>query len=181
MSGGAPEGILVTPQSWVFHSMHPFLPRIIHPSLYFPQSISYLILCIHISCHCSYIRNEKKPIKLTPVHWAVCVALPAAHELFMVACSAVGVLQPCCNWPCSGGLTAPSPGAAGSNSHRSLLLQWLHFHRQPYPLEIPWSPTSATLFLSFFIPCTWGGRQDHCGFCSWSRNEGKKKFRRLKM
>lgn len=141
-----PRASWVTPHSRVLRSVHPFLPRIIHPSLCFPQSISYLILCIHISCHCSYIRNEKKPIKLTPVHWAVRVVLSAAHELFMLACSAMGVPQPCHDRPCSGGLAAPSPAASGSDSHRSLLLQWLHFHRQPYPLEIPWSPTSATCF-----------------------------------
>lgn len=93
------------------HSVRPFLPRISHTSLYFPQSLdkaSPTLFCAFTSrVIAATSEMEKKPISLTPVHWAVLVVMPIAHELFMLACLVAGVLQTSWDWPCSRGPASP--------------------------------------------------------------------------
>lgn len=67
-----------------------------------------------------------------------------------VWCSVVGVSQTSqTGLAQEGSQHTPHPKLHGQQTavDDTSVLQWLYFHRQWYPMEIPWSPTSLTLSL----------------------------------
>lgn len=139
--------------------MCPFLPRISCISFYFPYSLdkaSPTLFCAFTS----HVIAATSEILKSPSDWLCalgCVHCYLYHSLLICGCLFSGRYFPSLSGLALLGraLTATSPKHCVQQTtigDISLLLQWLHSHRQCYPMEFPSSSTSVTLSLQLFPP-----------------------------